>query len=81
MTIEQLRADAFTRGADTRRKLEDLINRQHQNIRYIQKTNDHIKLCPSLARRLDLQVAHAEQVLSDKKVIKHQLEPQSKKSK
>jgi len=30
MTIDQLRADAYTGCADTLRKLEDLINRQHQ---------------------------------------------------
>ena len=80
MTIDQLRADAFTGCADTLRKLEDLINRQHQKIRHIQKTIDHIKLRPSLGRRLELQVAHAEQVLSDKKAVVHHVEPQSKKA-
>ena len=81
MSMDQLRADAFTQCADTLRKLEDLIYRQHQNIRHIQKTIDHVKLRPSLIRRLELQIEHAEQILSDKKAVVHHVESGSKKSK
>lgn len=80
MSMDQLRADAFTRCADTLRKLEDLIHRQHQNIRHIQKTIDHVKLRPSLVRRLELQVEHAEQILSDKKAVVHHVESEPEKS-
>ena len=55
-------------------------NRQHKKIRHIQKTVDYIKLRPSLVRRLELQVAYAEQVLSDKKAVVHHVEPQLKKA-
>ena len=81
MSMDQLRAGAFSQCADTLRKLEDLIHRQHQNIRHIQKTIDHVKLRPSLIRRLELQIEHAEQILSDKKAVVHHVESGSKTSK
>jgi len=81
MSWAQLRASAFGQCLDPLRKLEDLIHRQHQNIRHIQKTIDHVKLRPSLVRRLELQVEHAEQMLSDKRVTVHHVESSTKTSK
>jgi hypothetical protein len=60
LTLPDLRAKAFKDAAKHIRMVDDLIHRQHQTIRHLQRSIDSIDYKSRLIKRMDLELAALE---------------------
>ena len=60
LTISDLRAKAFKDAARHIKMVDDLIHRQHQTIRHLQRSIDSIDYKSRLIKRMDLELAALE---------------------
>ena len=69
LTISDLRAKAFKDAARHIKMVDDLIHRQHQTIRHLQRSIDSIDYKSRLLKRMDLELAALESKQSAKRVL------------
>ena len=69
LTISDLRAKAFKEAARHIKMVDDLIHRQHQTIRHLQRSIDSIDYKSRLIKRMDLELAALESKQSVKEVL------------
>jgi hypothetical protein len=60
LTLSDLRAKAFKDAARHIKMVDDLIHRQHQTIRHLQRSIDSIDYKSRLIKRMDLELAALE---------------------
>ena len=60
LTLSDLRARAFKDAARDIKMLDDLIHRQHQTMRHLQRSIDSIDYKSRLLKRMDLELAALE---------------------
>jgi hypothetical protein len=60
LTLPDLRIRAFKDAAKHIKMVDDLIHRQHQTIRYLQRSIDSIDYKSRLIKRMDLELAALE---------------------
>ena len=60
LTLTDLRVRAFKDAAKHIKMVDDLIHRQHQTIRHLQKSIDSIDYKSRLIKRMDLELAALE---------------------
>ena len=68
LTLSDLRARAFKDAARHIKMVDDLIHRQHQTIRHLQRSIDSIDYKSRLLKRMDLELAALESKQSVKEV-------------
>ena len=68
LTLSDLRAKAFKDAARHIKMVDDLIHRQHQTIRHLQRSIDSIDYKSRLIKRMDLELAALESKQSVKGV-------------
>ena len=68
LTLSDLRARAFKDSARHIKMVDDLIHRQHQTIRHLQRSIDSIDYKSRLIKRMDLELAALESKQSLKEV-------------
>ncbi|MDC0172495.1 hypothetical protein OAK26_01985 [Gammaproteobacteria bacterium] len=68
LTLSDLRARAFKDAARHIKMVDDLIHRQHQTIRHLQRSIDSIDYKSRLIKRMDLELAALESKQSLKEV-------------
>ena len=68
LTLSDLRAKAFKDAARHIKVVDDLIHRQHQTIRHLQRSIDSIDYKSRLIKRMDLELAALESKQSAKEV-------------
>ncbi|MDC0010737.1 hypothetical protein OAE20_03150 [Porticoccaceae bacterium] len=68
LTLPDLRARAFKDAARHIKMVDDLIHRQHQTIRHLQRSIDSIDFKSRLIKRMDLELAALESKQSLKEV-------------
>jgi hypothetical protein len=68
LTLSDLRARAFKDAARHIKMVDDLIHRQHQTIRHLQRSIDSIDYKSRLIKRMDLELAALESKQSVKEV-------------
>ena len=66
LTLPDLRARAFKDAARHIKMVDDLIHRQHQTIRHLQRSIDSIDYKSRLIKRMDLELAALESKQSAK---------------
>ena len=76
LTLSDLRARAFKDAARHIKMVDDLIHRQHQTIRHLQRSIDSIDYKSRLIKRMDLELA----VLESKQPVKGALSLDDKSS-
>lgn len=69
LTLSDLRARAFKDAARHIKMVDDLIHRQHQTIRHLQRSIDSIDYKSRLIKRMDLELAALESKQSVKGVL------------
>jgi hypothetical protein len=69
MTLSDLRVRAFKDAAKHIKMVDDLIHRQHQTIRHLQRSIDSIDYKSRLIKRMDLELAALESKQSVKGVL------------
>jgi len=69
LTLSDLRARAFKDAARHIKLVDDLIHRQHQTIRHLQRSIDSIDYKSRLIKRMDLELAALESKQSVKGVL------------
>jgi hypothetical protein len=69
LTLADLRARAFKDAARHIKMVDDLIHRQHQTIRHLQRSIDSIDYKSRLIKRMDLELAALESKQSVKGVL------------
>ena len=69
LTLSDLRARAFKDAARHIKMVDDLIHRQHQTIRHLQRSIDSIDYKSRLIKRMDLELAALESKQSVKEVL------------
>ena len=69
LTLPDLRIRAFKDAAKHIRMVDDLIHRQHQTIRHLQRSIDSIDYKSRLLKRMDLELAALESKQSVKGVL------------
>jgi hypothetical protein len=69
LTLSDLRAKAFKDAARHIKMVDDLIHRQHQTIRHLQRSIDSIDYKSRLIKRMDLELAALESKQSVKGVL------------
>jgi hypothetical protein len=75
LTLSDLRARAFKDAARHIKMVDDLIHRQHQTIRHLQRGIDSIDYKSRLIKRMDLELAALESKQSAKGVLSLDDEP------
>ena len=60
LTLSDLRAKAFKDAARHIKMVDDLIHRQHQTMRHLQRSIDSIDYKSRLIKRMDLELAGLE---------------------
>jgi hypothetical protein len=75
LTLADLRARAFKDAARHIKMVDDLIHRQHQTIRHLQRSIDSIDYKSRLIKRMDLELAALESKQSVKEVLSLDDEP------
>ena len=75
LTLSDLRARAFKDAARHIKMVDDLIHRQHQTIRHLQRSIDSIDYKSRLIKRMDLELAALESKQSVKGVLSLDDEP------
>ena len=60
LTLSDLRAKAFKDAARHIKMVDDLIHRQHQTMRHLQRSIDSIDYKSRLIKRMDLELAALE---------------------
>jgi hypothetical protein len=68
LTLSDLRIRAFKDAAKHIKMVDDLIHRQHQTIRHLQRSIDSIDYKSRLIKRMDLELAALESRQSAKEV-------------
>jgi hypothetical protein len=68
LTLSDLRAKAFKDAAKHIKMVDDLIHRQHQTMRHLQRSIDSIDYKSRLIKRMDLELAALESKQSVKEV-------------
>ena len=69
LTLSDLRVRAFKDAAKYIKMVDDLIHRQHQTIRHLQRSIDSIDYKSRLIKRMDLELAALESKQSVKGVL------------
>ena len=69
LTLSDLRVRAFKDAARHIKMVDDLIHRQHQTIRHLQRSIDSIDYKSRLIKRMDLELAALESKQSVKEVL------------
>ena len=69
LTLSDLRARAFKDAARHIKMVDDLIHRQHQTMRHLQRSIDSIDYKSRLIKRMDLELAALESKQSVKGVL------------
>ena len=69
LTLSDLRVRAFKDAAKHIKMVDDLIHRQHQTIRHLQRSIDSIDYKSRLIKRMDLELAALESKQSVKGVL------------
>jgi hypothetical protein len=75
LTLSDLRVRAFKDAAKHIKMVDDLIHRQHQTIRHLQRSIDSIDYKSRLIKRMDLELAALESKQSVKGVLSLDDEP------
>ena len=75
LTLSDLRARAFKDAARDIKMVDDLIHRQHQTMRHLQRSIDSIDYKSRLLKRMDLELAALESKQSVKGVLSLDDEP------
>jgi hypothetical protein len=75
LTLSDLRARAFKDAARHIKMVDDLIHRQHQTIRHLQRSIDSIDYKSRLIKRMDLELAALESKQSVTGVLSLDAEP------
>jgi hypothetical protein len=75
LTLSDLRVRAFKDAAKYIKMVDDLIHRQHQTIRHLQRSIDSIDYKSRLIKRMDLELAALESKQSAKGVLSLDDEP------
>ena len=75
LTLPDLRARAFKDAARHIKMVDDLIHRQHQTMRHLQRSIDSIDFKSRLIKRMDLELAALESKQSVKEVLSLDDEP------
>ena len=75
LTLADLRARAFKDAARHIKMVDDLIHRQHQTMRHLQRSIDSIDFKSRLIKRMDLELAALESKQSVKEVLSLDDEP------
>ena len=75
LTLSDLRARAFKDAARHIKMVDDLIHRQHQTMRHLQRSIDSIDYKSRLIKRMDLELAALESKQSVKGVLSLDDEP------
>jgi hypothetical protein len=75
LTLSDLRVRAFKDAAKYIKMVDDLIHRQHQTIRHLQRSIDSIDYKSRLIKRMDLELAALESKQSVKGVLSLDDEP------
>jgi hypothetical protein len=75
LTLSDLRAMAFKDAARHIKMVDDLIHRQHQTIRHLQRSIDSIDYKSRLIKRMDLEMAALESKHSVKGVLSLDAKP------
>ena len=76
LTLSDLRVRAFKDAAKHIKMVDDLIHRQHQTIRHLQRSIDSIDYKSRLIKRMDLELA----ALESKQPVKGALAPDDQRS-
>ena len=69
LTLSDLRAKGFKDAARHIKMVDDLIHRQHQTIRHLQRSIDSIDYKSRLLKRMDLELAALESKQSKKGAV------------
>jgi hypothetical protein len=75
LTLSGLRVRAFKDAAKHIKIVDDLIHRQHQTMRHLQRSIDSIDYKSRLLKRMDLELAALESKQSVKEVLSLDVEP------
>ena len=75
LTLSDLRARAFKDSARHIKMVDDLIHRQHQTIRHLQRSIDSIDYKSRLIKRMDLELAALESKQSAKGALTLDVKP------
>jgi len=75
LTLSDLRVRAFKDAARHIKMVDDLIQRQHQTMRHLQRSIDSIDYKSRLIKRMDLELAALESKQSVKGVLSLDNEP------
>uniref|UniRef100_UPI004048A6E1 hypothetical protein n=1 Tax=Algoriphagus sp. TaxID=1872435 RepID=UPI004048A6E1 len=75
LTLPDLRVRAFKDASRHIKMVDDLIHRQHQTIRHLQRSIDSIDYKSRLIKRMDLELAALESKQSTKEVLSLDDEP------
>ena len=75
LTLSDLRVRAFKDAAKYIKMVDDLIHRQHQTIRHLQRSIDSIDYKSRLIKRMDLELAVLESKQSTKGVLSLDAKP------
>ena len=75
LTLPDLRVRAFKDAAKYIKMVDDLIHRQHQTIRHLQRSIDSIDYKSRLIKRMDLELAALESKQSVKGALTHDAQP------
>ena len=75
LTLSDLRVRAFKDAADHIKMVDDLIHRQHQTIRHLQRSIDSIDYKSRLIKRMDLELAALESKESVKGALILEVKP------
>ena len=75
LTLSDLRARAFKDASRHIKMVDDLIHRQHQTIRHLQRSIDSIDYKSRLIKRMDLELAALESKQSVKGALTHDAQP------
>ena len=75
LTLSDLRVRAFKDAAKYIKMVDDLIHRQHQTMRHLQRSIDSIDYKSRLIKRMDLELAALESKQSTKEVLSLDDEP------
>ena len=75
LTLSDLRAKAFKDAARHIKMVDDLIHRQHQTMRHLQRSIDSIDYKSRLIKRMDVELAALESKQSVKGVLSLDAKP------
>ena len=75
LTLSDLRVRAFKDAARHIKMVDDLIHRQHQTIRHLQRSIDSIDYKSRLIKRMDLELVALESKQPVKGALTHDDEP------